>query len=147
MNAGPDREPFSETHLNSPAYRERLMRKLNCLIAVLEVASAKVRRSLAGPDPDVDRLMRIHRNLRETLDMCLRARQALERREELPSELPENLAKVMEPIQKGEAQAGRRPARQFSSAEERQRFEALGPIQAEEVGAIDFDELSRSLFS
>ena len=32
-------EPFKESNLESPEYRERLMRKLNTLIAVLEVAS------------------------------------------------------------------------------------------------------------
>ena len=32
-----------QKNLESPAYRQRLMRKLNCLIAVLEVATAKRR--------------------------------------------------------------------------------------------------------
>ena len=71
-------EPFRESHLDSPEYRERLMRKLNCLIAVLEVATAKVDRSIEGPGADVERLGRIRTNLRGTLDVCLRARAALE---------------------------------------------------------------------
>ena len=54
-----EEKPFSESHLDSPEYRRRLMRKLNTLIAVLEVACAKVRQSLSGPDPDIDRLNRI----------------------------------------------------------------------------------------
>ena len=73
-------EPFNETDLESPEYRERLMRKLNTLIAVLEVASAKVKRSLDGPDPDMDRLIKIRTNLSSTLEVCKRARRALQRR-------------------------------------------------------------------
>ena len=95
MSQNPKEEPFSETNLNSPEYRERLMKKLNALIAVLEVATAKVRRSLAGPDPDVERLTRIRNNLQSTLEVCLRARSALERREALPKELPENLNQII----------------------------------------------------
>ena len=61
------------------ALKERdveLEHKLNTLIAVIEVACAKVRQSLAGPDPDVDRLSRIHKNLKETLGVCMRAKRA-----------------------------------------------------------------------
>ncbi|MEZ5975946.1 MAG: hypothetical protein R3E96_14220 [Planctomycetota bacterium] len=88
-------ESFRESDLESPEYRERLMRKINCLIAVLEVASAKVKRSLNGPEPDMERLVRIQTNLASTLEVCRRARRALERRETLPEGLPENLAAVV----------------------------------------------------
>ena len=87
-------QPFHESDLDSPEYRDRLMRKLNALIAVLEVATAKVRKSLAGPAPDVQRLTKIQSNLTSTLEVCRRARRALERREALPEGLPENLAAV-----------------------------------------------------
>ena len=62
------KEPFQESNLDSAEYRERLMRKLNCLIAVLEVAHAKVKKSLSGPKPDVTRLRKIQTNLTSTLD-------------------------------------------------------------------------------
>ena len=52
-------EPFKESNLESPEYRERLMRKLNTLIAVLEVANAKVDRSINAPAADLDRLAKI----------------------------------------------------------------------------------------
>jgi hypothetical protein len=131
-----DDDSFRDANLESPEYRDRLMRKLNCLIAVLEVACAKVRRTLSGPDPDVDRLLRIHKNLRETLEVCLRARRALERREELPDGLPENLANAMEiEIPRGD----------FSSPAEEQRFAGRAPIDPMEVAGADWDELTRLL--
>jgi len=145
MTSEPEREPFSEAHLNSPEYRERLLRKLNTLIAVLEVATAKVRRSLAEPDPDVERLMRIHKNLRETHEMCVRARGALERREALPRELPENLAQLAPGPQMLQEGQGTPHKLELDSEEERRRFERLGPIQAEQLEAVDLDELMRRL--
>ena len=94
MTDQPNNEPFNESHLDSVEYRDRLTRKLNCLIALLEVAMARVRRSLAGPEPDIDRLTKIRSNLQSTLDVCLRARTALERHEPLPDDLPASLTQV-----------------------------------------------------
>jgi hypothetical protein len=88
MSFQPDDKPSPQSNLESAAYRKRLLRKLNTLIAVLEVACAKVRRSLQGPEPDVERLTRIHKNLKETLTVCQRAKLALQRRQELPANLP-----------------------------------------------------------
>ena len=134
-------QPFNESNLDSPVYRERLLKKLNCLIAVLEVACAKVRRSLAGPEPDVERLTRIHKNLRETLEVCLRARRALEERGVVPAELPENLAITMgePPAKSGEK------APDFASDEEREKFARLAPIAREDLATVDLDELARRL--
>ncbi len=142
-------EPFQESHLNSVEYRERLMRKLNCLIAVLEVASAKVRRSLAGAAPDVDRLKKIQANLTNTLEVCRRARRALERRESLPQDLPANLTEIVRNVS-ASVQGTQQPKRlprgsrcEMSSAKEKARFEKLGHIRAEELARCDFDELAR----
>jgi uncharacterized protein YhaN len=143
-------EPFSESHLESPEYRERLLRKLNCLIAVLEVATAKVRKSLAGPDADTERLTRIRTNLQSTLDVCLRARAALERREALPKELASNLVQVV-----GEAVPPRAMTPEerrdhalrleTASDREREKFARLGPIDPRHVRLVDFDMLSKRL--
>jgi len=149
-------EPFSESDLDSPEYRERLMRKLNCLIALLEVAMARVRRSMAGPDPDVERLTRIRSNLQSTLDVCLRARTALERREALPADLPTTLAQVARPdgVSEEAAREALRPSErklpegakvELSTLEERLKFERLGRIGKEEVESCDVDELARRL--
>lgn len=141
-------QPFKESDLDSPEYRERLMRKLNCLIAVLEVANAKVDRSLAGPEPDVERLQRIKTNLTSTLEVCRRARKALERREALPEGLPENLAAVVRRASEMKRLPKRLPA--GSSAEltddaERKRFEMMGRITQQELRAVDFDSLAMRL--
>ena len=151
MSQHPQEEPFSEVHLNSPEYRERLMRKLNCLIAVLEVATAKVRKSLAGPSADTERLVRISTNLQSTLDVCLRARAALERRDALPAELPENLTQVIEDARPGrEGRASHRSlprgARyEFSDRDEAEKFELMGPIDPRTIEDCDLEDLMRKL--
>jgi hypothetical protein len=151
----PREEPFSEANLDSPEYRERLMRKLNCLIAVLEVATAKVRKSLAAPAGDTERLSRIKTNLQSTLDVCLRARAALERREALPVDLPENLSQVIREAKdtsvsrsgaaKAESPAVRRSRVEMQSSAEAAKFARLGPIDPRMVAGCDLEQLSREL--
>ncbi|MCP3920059.1 MAG: hypothetical protein GY711_31410 [bacterium] len=144
-------KPFDESNLESPEYRERLMRKLNCLIAVLEVANAKVKKSLTGPAPDVERLTRIRTNLTSTLEVCRRARRALERREALPEGLPENLAQVVRsseitplPARKGES-LPRGANVEMSSPAEHKRFVDMGRISPKEISSCDFDALAKEL--
>ena len=150
MTHAPQEEPFSEANLDSPEYRERLMRKLNCLIAVLEVATAKVKKSLDLPSADTERLIRIRSNLQSTLDVCLRARAALEKRESLPKELPANLAQVVdaEPPRAPRAIEAKRAngARtDFASRDERRKFERMPPIDRRMLAACDLEELTRLL--
>ena len=137
-------KPFSESHLESPEYRRRLKRKLNTLIAVLEVACAKVRRSLAGPSPDVERLTRIQKNLTDTLQICNRAKAALERCDKLPEDLPVELAP-----DSGDdvfaTEGSRGGDVEMSSADERRKFRALGPIDPADVRSCDLDDLCRKL--
>jgi hypothetical protein len=149
MSHNPQGEPFSESHLDSPVYRERLMRKLNCLIAVLEVATAKVRQSMASPDADVERLGRIRTNLQSTLDVCVRARTALERRDAAARELLNGLG----PTFREQAQRAL-PRRleprahaplETSSEPERAKFEKLPPISRNELREVDLDQLGRLL--
>lgn len=150
----PQEEPFSEANLESPEYRERLMRKLNCLIAVLEVATAKVKKSLDGPAADVERLARIRTNLQSTLDVCLRARAALERREALPRDLPENLTRVMNDIPKAEpTHSAVKPPKnlprgariELRSQDERRKFQRMGSIDRRTIALVDFEDLTRRL--
>jgi len=146
--------PFSEANLESPEYRERLMRKLNCLIAVLEVATAKVKKSLDGPAADVERLARIRTNLQSTLDVCLRARAALERREELPKDLPPDLTRMAAdlpnslPVRSSPTRPKSLPRgaeTEVSTPEERRKFRRLGAIDRRHIALIDWDDLSRRL--
>ena len=157
MAEKPEQQPFDESNLESAEYRERLMRKLNCLIALLEVAMARVRKSLAGPDPDVERLTRIRTNLKSTLDVCIRT--ALERREALPKDLPATLAQVAE-TQRIERRERPNPEHvlrpkldklpenasvEMSSQAEQRKFERLGRIRQSELESVDFEDLSRKL--
>ena len=159
MSQHRDDENFSQADLESPAYRQRLMRKLNCLIALLEVAMARVQKSLAGPEPDVDRLTRIRTNLESTLEVCVRARTALERREALPKDLPATLADVskkctLDAVSQTDPRDALRPRRralpdgahvEMSSRDEHLKFERLGSIRESELQGVDFEALSRQL--
>lgn len=143
-------KPFSESNLDSPEYRERLLRKLNCLIAVLEVATAKVQKTLAGPDPDVERLTRIRGNLQNTLAVCQRAKKALERREELPKELHANLAQIAAEATARADETSLRPLPrgsqiEMSSEGERKKFERLPKIERSMIDACDLEDLMRKL--
>lgn len=140
----PEEKPFSSASFDSPAYRQRLRTKLNCLIAVLEVACAKVRRSLESTDADEERLARIQTNLRDTLEVCQRAKRALERREALPEDLPAQLrevAEVREPAVEKVLRARRGRMVEMSSNAEFERFGAMGAIESQELEACDLDEL------
>ena len=136
-------QPFDENNLESPEYRERLMGKLNALIAVLQVATAKVRKSLGGPAPDTERLTKIQVNLTNTLEVCQRARRALERREALPEGLPENLTAVIRFSSRSELPPGANT--EMSSLEERARFEKLGRISKNDLQSVNMEDLERKL--
>lgn len=147
MSAQPEEQPYSDSHLDSPEYRKRLLRKLNTLIAVLEVACAKVRRSLEGPDPDVERLTRIQNNLKETLQVCLRAKRALERCE---SKKPEDVAEAGNPAPAqlpaaASASRAEEERGELVSMDEQRKFQRLGPIDLREVRACDLDLLCQKL--
>ena len=145
------KDPFSENNLDSPEYRGRLMRKLNCLVALLEVAISRVQQTLAGPDPDVERLERVRENLRSTLSVCVRARVALEERQGLPSDLPQVLGRITFDAHSEEeeelAEAALPPGAtvEISTALEREKFERLGPISLGELHEADLDDLERRL--
>lgn len=134
-------QPYHQNDLDSPEYRDRLMRKLNALIAVLQVATAKVRKSMRGPSPDTERLVKIQTNLDGTLEVCQRARRALERREALPEGLPENLAAVIKISAADALPPG--ATSEMTSSGEQSRFEKLGRISKDELQSVDMDELER----
>jgi len=139
-----EEQPYSDSHLESPEYRRRLLRKLNTLIAVLEVACAKVRRSLAGPNPDVERLTRIQNNLKETLQVCVRAKRALERTEaDAAKGVPEPSVPAQLPAPEGVRSAN--DSGELRTLEEQRKFQRLGPIDLREVRACDLDELCQKL--
>lgn len=150
MPKNPQEEPFSEAHLASPEYRERLMRKLNCLIAVLEVATAKVRKNMAGHPHESERLARIFANLQSTLEVCIRARLALQRRQ-AASPLPPAPPPVPQLPAAASAHppaadpAGRRSGSDLSTRAEKRKFAQLPPIDRAAISGCDLDELAKRL--
>ena len=72
-------DPRNLPALSSAEYRARLTTKLNCLIAVLEVAITKIAKSMDLPGANEERLLKIRSNLENTLSICHRAKQTLDR--------------------------------------------------------------------
>ncbi len=122
--------------LSSNEYRARLMTKLNCLIAVLEVAIGKISKSMGLPGANEERLLKIRSNLENTLAICHRAKQTLEK----STASQRGLAAASE--------ANKMTARDYvelSSIDEYRKFKQMEPIQADELGKVDFDDLAKRL--
>ena len=131
----PQRQP---SRLGSPEYRARLLTKINCLITVLEVAIAKVTRSLEHEDADERRLNRIRNNLENTLGICSRARKTL-----LKAHGSEALS--TEAVTAEEAKMSYRDYVELASIDEYRRFKELPPIESTQIGETDIDDLARKL--
>ncbi len=134
-----DRIPDSQdrTNLDSQEHRSRLLVKLNCLIAVIEVALAKVSRNLEEPGANGERLERIRTNLEHTLSICHRARRTLQRS-----------------LEGRRAEENSEPARrrmsyrdyvELSSIDEYRKFKIMAPICRDELATTDVDDLLRRL--
>lgn len=144
MSSEYEDKPYSDSHLDSPEYRRRLRRKLNTLIAVLEAACVKVNRSLSGPNADVERLQRIHKNLRDTLQVCMRARKALERAERLPKDVPSQIGETSSELPP-DKELNDGSMVEMSSPEELAKFSKLGPIESKDIRSCNIDNLCRQL--
>ena len=134
LTRGNDERP---TSLSSAEYRSKLLTKLNCLIAVLEVAIAKISRSMDLPGANEERLLRIRANLENTLSICNRAKHSLER----------SMASEARAHAPSESASGAKPAMTYrdyvelSSIDEYRRFKTLPPIRADELEGLDVDSL------
>ncbi len=70
--------PFdSEQKLSDPTYRAEMLTKIEALISVLEVARQKVVQNMDEGAPNADRMLRVKRQVENTLKVCRRARTAL----------------------------------------------------------------------
>jgi hypothetical protein len=123
--------------LGSAEYRARLMTKLNCLIAVLEVAITKISKSMDLPGANEERLLKIRSNLENTLSICQRARQTLDR------SATGRLAGRTKDEGKGRMTA--RDYVELTSIDEYRKFKRLPAITREELGKLDLDDLARKL--
>ena len=125
--------------LGSAEYRARLLTKLNCLIAVLEVAIAKITRSIELPGANEDRLQKIRSNLDNTLAICNRAKHSLEKSmtPSLPAPEPRAIA--------GSRDMTYRDYVELASIEEYQKFKQMTPITHDQLGSVDVEDLIRRL--
>jgi hypothetical protein len=125
--------------ISSSEYRARLMTKLNCLIAVLEVAITKISKSMDLPGANEERLLKIRSNLENTLAICSRAKQTLERT---------NAAATGREPSAVRGENGKMSARDYvelGSIDEYRKFKTMQPIQKDELGGVDLDELAKRL--
>jgi hypothetical protein len=140
----------AQRSLGSAEYRAKLQSKLNCLIAVLEVAIAKITRNLDLPGANEQRLLKIRANLENTLAICNRAKLTLEKA------IPEGRPALPAPqvnSQDGRARldAHRRMTYrdyvELISIDEYRKFKSLTPISPKDVVATNLDDLVRKLMA
>ncbi|MFO1076492.1 MAG: hypothetical protein U1E73_02060 [Planctomycetota bacterium] len=136
MEQNKNHDPELPQALSSAEYRARLTTKLNCLIAVLEVAIGKISKSMDVPGANEERLTKIRANLENTLAICNRAKATLER--------AVGASKVGRSAV-GRPQMTARDYVELSSIEEYRKFRSMSPIAKDDVTKIDFDELARRL--
>lgn len=137
MDSDKNDTPNLPEALGSAEYRARLTTKLNCLIAVLEVAIAKIAKSMDLPGANEDRLLKIRSNLENTLSICHRAKQTLDR-----------TVSSQKSIAAGSPNRPTMSARDYvelSSIDEYRKFRKMAPIARDEIANLDFDDLARRL--
>lgn len=130
--------PMDQRRLADPAYRAELLGKVEALISVLELARRKVHRNMQVPGSDTDRLRKILLNLGNTLRICRRAQLTLIRASLLDEGPPTEEAA-------GKAGMSRREYLELGSLREYHRLRRLGPISADELDAVDLEDLCRQL--
>ena len=128
-----------------PALGSHLLTKLNCLIAVLEVAISKISRSMDLPGANAERLIKIRSNLENTLSICNRAKSTLESGSSTATLPSPARAKRSQPRARDDMTY--RDYVELSSIDEYQKFKSLPPIKPEEIQTTDIDRLIDELFS
>jgi hypothetical protein len=136
MEAENNNTPKLPDALSSVEYRARLTTKLNCLIAVLEVAIGKITKSMDVPGANEERLLKIRGNLENTLSICHRAKQTLDRT---------SSSKAAATRTDDKRAMTARDYVELTSIDEYRKFRTMEPITRDELAAIDFDELARRL--
>jgi hypothetical protein len=134
MDADNNNTPRLPEALSSVEYRARLTTKLNCLIAVLEVAIGKITKSMDVPGANEERLLKIRSNLENTLSICHRAKQTLDR----------TTTKVTTKADDPRTMTARDYV-ELTSIDEYRKFRRMEPIAKDDLATIDFDELARRL--
>ena len=138
MDTNKNENPNLPQALSSAEYRARLTTKLNCLIAVLEVAIGKISKSMDVPGANEERLQKIRSNLENTLAICNRAKETLER-------AASGKTASRKPDRASRNEMTARDYVELSSIEEYRKFRGMSPIAKDDITSIDFDELARRL--
>ena len=136
-NSNPE-TPKTPEMLASAEYRSRLTTKLNCLIAVLEVAIGKIARSVDLPGANRDRLLKIRANLENTLSICSRAKLTLDKAAAPQGRATNSPAKPS---------MSARDYVELTSIDEYRKFRTMEPITRDQVLNVDFEDLARKLIS
>lgn len=126
-----------DRRISSAEYRAKLLTKLNCLIAVLEVAIAKIARSMELPGARSQRLLKIQSNLENTLSICNRAKTTLEK-DEVGGPRTRR-------VRNTGSKMSYRDYVELSSIEEYQKFKSLPPIKPNEINSANVDALIERL--
>ena len=141
MESHNDSNQSPHSSLSSAEYRAKLLTKLNCLIAVLQVAIAKISKGLDLPGANEERLLKVRGNLENTLSICKRAKGTLEKGMGVSSRKRIDAAK-------GQTAAGKMSYRDYvelSSIDEYKKFKALPPIDGDNLASVDMDDLIQKL--
>lgn len=139
----------NQAGLGSKEYRTKLLTKLNCLMAVLEVAITKLNRSMEQPSANQERLGKIKANLENTLAICTRAKDTLERstmHSEAPKLTTEQQVEKRTPAQSQPGSMSYRDYVELSSIDEYKKFKKLPPIAADDLANVDVDDILKKLF-
>ena len=138
-----DSSHSSRSGLSSAEYRAKLLTKLNCLIAVLQVAVAKITRSMELPGANEERLTKIRGNLENTMSICNRAKSTLEKglSESARQQRALESGQPSEPSDK----MSYRDYIELSSIDEYKKFKTLPPISTGDLDSLDIDDLIRKL--
>ena len=129
--------------LSSTEYRSKLLTKLNCLIAVLEVAIAKISRSMDLPGANEERLLKIRSNLENTFSICSRAKQSLEH-----SMTGGATTRLKSPKKRLKGERDKMTYRDYvelSSIDEYKKFKNLPPIVSQDLQNLNMEDLLRKL--
>lgn len=111
-------------------YRNKLILKLKALVAVLRVAIQKLEHAGDQPGVDLERINKITDNLHNTLQICNRALDTLQK--------TGTTARKPSP-------SGAREYTEMSSVDEYRKFQDMPPITSDEVAATDINDLIQQL--
>ena len=109
-------------------------------MAVLEVAITKIDRSLTQPSANQERLTKVRSNLDNTLSICKRAKNTLERSIGPKGTTTTSKPRSAKPTGRPDSMSYRDYV-ELSSIDEYKKFKSLPPIDAKEIDSLDVDEL------